>query len=210
MVALMRANRSRTHPQIEPLVPLGDGVGVGGEVESYYMPDTLSRFIPYGNLFFFIIISAAMGQCKYPHNVIRLTEETGNLLSPLYPRKFHDKINYTWVITAPEGNFVKLRIKSFDFTSCALSFLTIRDGPSSSSVLLKSSCKRNYESTVFSSSHQLWVQFISTQNDFGAKFYAEFEVVKQRKAEIFLQTCAKFYICFLFCVHKSTRMGLGL
>ena len=163
------------------------------------MPDTLNRFISDGNVLFFIIILAAMGPCKYPHNVIRLTGETGNLSSPLYPRKFRDQSNCTWVITAlAEGKFVKLRIKSFDFRWCWRCSLTIRDGPSSSSVWLKSFHQMNYERSVFSSSRHLWVQFISTQNVHGASFYAEFEVVKQRKAEISLQTCAKFYICFMF------------
>ena len=165
------------------------------EVESYFMQCILSRFISDGNLFFFIIISAAIGPCN---NVIRLTGETGNLSSPLYPRKFNDKINCTWVITAPEGNFVKLRIKSFDFTRCSRCSLTIRDGPSSSSVWLKALSLINYKSSVISSSRHLWVQFISTLSYQGASFYAEFKVVKQRKAEISLQTCAKYYICFVF------------
>lgn len=114
--------------------------------------------------------------------MIRLTGETGNLSSPLYPRKFNDKINCTWVITAPEGNFVKLRIKTFDFTRCSRCSLTIRDGPSSSSVWLKALSQINYGSSVFSSSRHLWVQFISTQSYQGASFYAEFEVVKQLPA----------------------------
>ena len=149
------------------------------------MPDTLNRFIPDGNSSFFIIISAAMGPCKYPFqdNMIPLTGKAGNLFSPLYPRKFGGEIKCTWVITAPEGNFVKLRIKSFDFSLYSWISLTIRDGQSSSSVLLKSFCNINYESSVFSSSHQFWVQFISTKNSGGANFYAEFEAVKQSKCK---------------------------
>ena len=206
MVALRRANQSRTHPQTKTLVSLGDGAGGGGlvgEVDILLYARYFEQFIyPMVTCFIIIIIiiSAAMGPCKYPHNVIRLTGERGNLSSPLYPRKFHDIINCTWVITAPEGNFVKLRIKSLDFGRYSGCSLTIRDGPSSASALLKS-FQINYESSVFSSSPHLWVQFISTQSYQGASFYAEFEAVKQRKAEISFKRVLSFtfvlcFICF--------------
>lgn len=122
-----------------------------------------------------------MGPCKNPFqdNVIPLTGEKGIIFSPVYPRKFIDSITCTWIITVPERHFVKLRIKSFDFRDCSESILTIRDGRSSRSDLLKSFCSISFESLVFSSSRHLWVQFVAVQNRIGASFYAEFEAVNQ-------------------------------
>ncbi|PFX19454.1 cubilin-like isoform X2 [Stylophora pistillata] len=128
-----------------------------------------------------ILPDPAMGPCKNPfqNNVISLTGEKGVIFSPVYPRRFSDSIRCTWIITVSERRFVKLRIKSFDLIDCSQSSLTIRDGRSSWSDLLKSFCDGNFESSVFSSSRHLWVQFVSVQNRVGASFYAEFEVVNQ-------------------------------
>ena len=140
-----------------------------------------------------------MGPCKYPgqDNIIPLTGESGNLFSPLYPHRFTDIINCTWVITVPDGHLVKLRIKSFDFEDyniCERASLDIRDGQSSSSGLLRSFCGYSYEKSVFSSGRHLWVQFNSHNPYLGSYFYAMFEAVKQCKDEtIFYQTSAQVF-----------------
>ena len=131
-----------------------------------------------------------MGPCKNrgQDNIIPLTGVTGSLFSPLYPRDYPHNIMCTWVITVPEGHFVKLRIKSSKLTHrCYESgpTLDIRDGLTSSSNLLKSFCGQKVEPSVFSSGRHLWVR-LDSRNDLldSVRFYALFEAVKQCKAII--------------------------
>lgn len=134
-----------------------------------------------------------MGLCKNrgKNNVIPLTGKTGELFSPLFPRDYPHSIMCTWVITVPEGHFVKLRIKSFKLSSICYDLgptLDIRDGQSSSSNRLKSFCGQRFEPSVFSSGRHLWVRFDIPEDDaiYDYGFYAVFEAVKQRKASVFL------------------------
>ena len=131
-----------------------------------------------------------MGPCKTQgiDNVIPLSGETGMLFSPLYPQTFPHNMKCTWIITVPQGNFVKLRI-----TSLFLAYickegtnLEIRDGQSSSSDLIKTFCGRDFESSVFSSGRHLWVRFQSSIDSFqyGTGFHALFEMVNQCKGFI--------------------------
>lgn len=135
----------------------------------------------------FISISAAMGPCKMQgiDNVIPLSGETGRLFSPLYPQTFPRNMKCTWMITVPEGNFVKLRITSLFFAYICKegTNLQIRDGQSSSSNLLKTFCGQDFESSVFSSGRHLWVRFQSSDSSFqyGTGFNAFFEIVSQCK-----------------------------
>jgi len=130
----------------------------------------------------------AMGPCKMQgiDNVIPLSGETGRLFSPLYPQTFPRNMKCTWMITVPEGNFVKLRITSLFFAYICKkgTNLQIRDGQSSSSNLLKTFCGQDFESSVFSSGRHLWVRFQSSDSSFqyGTGFNAFFEMVNQLPA----------------------------
>ena len=135
-----------------------------------------------------IQFSAAMGACKNPgqNNVIPLTSSSGSLFSPLYPQDYPTKIMCTWVITVPDGYFVRLRIKKFRLgLSCGSSSLQIFDGKTSSSnLLLKKFCGRDYDSNVFSSGRHLVVQYDLRENHFldGLYFFdAVFEAVDRGK-----------------------------
>ena len=136
---------------------------------------------------FLFSISATMGPCKKQgiDNVIPLSGETGRLFSPLYPQTFPRNMTCTWIITVPEGNFVKLRITSLFFAYICRegTNLIIRDGQSSSSDLIKTFCGQNFESSVFSSGRHLWVRFKSSDHSvqYGSGFYALFEMVNQGK-----------------------------
>ena len=137
-----------------------------------------------------------MGPCNITgvENVIPLTGETGRLFSPLYPLTYPSDMMCTWKITVPEGNFVRLRITSFDLGfSCRGTALKIHDGHSSSGNLLKSFCGRTFEHSVFSSGRYLWVRFQSPKDGYvyGTGFNAVFEAVTQCKA--ILYDC-----CYLF------------
>lgn len=132
-----------------------------------------------------------MGPCKLQgvDNVIPLTGKAGNLFSPLYPHTYPPNMKCTWVITVPDGHFVKLKITSFHLENiCNGPTLQIRDGQGESSDLLKSLCGRKFESSVFSSGRHLWVRF-KTPTDkslSGTGFNALFEAVNQRKALCFI------------------------
>ncbi|XP_073253075.1 tolloid-like protein 2 isoform X2 [Porites lutea] len=130
---------------------------------------------------------AAMGPCNITgvDNVIPLTGETGRLFSPLYPQTYPNDMMCTWKITVPEGNFVRLRITSFDLGfSCRVTALKIHDGQSSSGNLLKSFCGRTFDRSVFSSGRYLWVRFQSPKDGYvyGTGFNAVFEAVTQLPA----------------------------
>ena len=119
-------------------------------------------------LLFFI--TAAMGPCR--------------LFSPLFPLTFPNDMTCTWIITVPEGHFVKLKITSFSLAHvCSKTTLEIRDGQSSSSDLLKTFCGSSFESSLFSSGRHLWVRFHSAKDEFlnGTGFNSFFEMVSQCK-----------------------------
>ena len=135
-----------------------------------------------------------MGPCNDTtrDNVIPLSGETGRLFSPLYPRNSPRRIICTWVITAPEEHFVRLRIKDLQLDSDCLTHFHVRDGKVWSSDLLKTMCKASIFSSdgyysIFSSGRYLWVKFDSNQyfGRYTSKFDAVFEVVKQGKIHAF-------------------------
>ena len=108
------------------------------------------------------------------------------MLFLLYPQTYPPNMKCTWVITVPEGHFVKLKITYFKLEcTCNGATLQIRDGQSGSSDLLKSFCGRMFESSVFSSGRHVWVRFQTSKNKYrhlsGTGFNASFEAVNQRK-----------------------------
>ena len=168
---------------------------LGQSERAYY----LSYFINMSDVLFvlFCLIPAAMGPCNITgvDNVIPLTGETGRLFSPLYPQTYPNDMMCTWKITVPEGNFVRLRITSFDLGfSCRVTALKIHDGQSSSGNLLKSFCGRTFDRSVFSSGRYLWVRFQSPKDGYvyGTGFNAVFEAVTQCKA-ILYDSCYLFH-----------------
>lgn len=142
-----------------------------------------------------------MGPCKTPgiNNVIPLTGATGRLFSPRYPQRVPNDMRCTWIITVPDGHYVKLRITSlFLDTSCDKVTLKIRDGQSSSSDLLRNFCGRTFETSLFSSGRHLWVQFHSAKDAFsvGSGFNAIFEMVSQ----------CKLCCCYCFCCYHISKV----
>lgn len=128
-----------------------------------------------------------MGQCNTTgaNKILHLTKKTGTLhfLDSLLPSDYVKCI--TWIITAPEGYVVKLRIIAFLCLDCVCknSTLQIRDGQNSTSEAFESLCGLGKDelATLFSSDRHLWVQ-LRYSNDSKADLYAVFEVVKQCKA----------------------------
>ena len=147
-----------------------------------------------------------MGPCNrtWQNNIIPLIGEAGKLFSPLYPRKSSLSISCTWVITVPEGHFVRLRIKDIELDQGCHIKLHIRDGNSSSDDLLKSTCDwrlrssafGSVEHSMFSSGRFLWVQFDSLRYhaSYSSKFDAVYEAVKQGEVILRLENQRAAYI----------------
>ena len=117
--------------------------------------------------------------------MIPLSGETGRLFSPLHPDAYPPDMMCTWIITVPEGRFVKLSIKSFNLEkTCNGPVLEIRDGLTSSSNVLKSFCGGDFEPSVFSSGRHLWIRFQTPGDNhlLGNGFDATYEAVTQCKA----------------------------
>ncbi|PFX19451.1 Cubilin [Stylophora pistillata] len=151
-----------------------------------FVADSSGRY-PGFHASFKAVPDPAMGPCKTQgiDNVIPLSGKTGRLFSPLYPETFPNDMRCTWIISVPEGHFVKLRITSFLLAYvCKQTTLEIRDGQSSSSDLLRNFCGSSFERSVFSSGRHLWVRFHSDKDEFlyGTGFDAFFEMVSQLPA----------------------------
>lgn len=170
-------------------------VAVRGTHPLSTQPLSRQKFKPlYGRIImiisFYILISAGVGPCKLDgvDNVIPMTGSTGKVFSPKFPPGTRPRDTMcTWIITVPEGHFVRFSLTSYKFAdSCGNrnTTLEIRDGESSSSDLLKLFCEWPYAEEVFSSNRHLWVRFQSPKPDwtFYFRFSAVFEAVKQRKA----------------------------
>lgn len=133
---------------------------------------------------------AVVGLCRGPQNqVISLERETGRIFSPLFPSDFPAGIKCTWVITVPEGRYVKLRMKSLKLDrTCSYSFLYIWDGWNSTGDLLNKFCGEEFQPSVFSSGRYLRVHLdssrVAASSYHAPGFDAVYEAVKQRKRQI--------------------------
>lgn len=136
-----------------------------------------------------------MGPCKTQgiDNVIPLTGKAGRLFSPLYPEKFPQDMECTWIITVPEGRFVRLSITSLDLGNECKNTLEIRDGQNSLSPLLENFCSVSFDPSVFSSGRYLWVRFQSEKRadkpPYATGFKAFYETVSQCRYSFFFLSC---------------------
>ncbi|KAK3722038.1 hypothetical protein QZH41_007594 [Actinostola sp. cb2023] len=108
----------------------------------------------------------SFGDCKVQgqDNHLPLNNSNGILFSPRYPKGIPDNIKCTWVITVPEGSYVRLVFDTFDldYTCSKKSELEIRDGSSPTSKKLGTYCGSKVPPSIISSGRQLWVRFTST------------------------------------------------
>lgn len=134
----------------------------------------------------------AVGPCKLDgvDNVIPITGDTGKVFSPQFPPGTPPRSKMcTWIITVPEGLFVRFSLISYNFDDISgnrNTTLEIRDGLNSSSDLLKLYTEWPYTTAneVFSSGRHLWVRFQSPKPDWSYmfRFSAVFEAVSQLPA----------------------------
>lgn len=145
-----------------------------------------------------------MGPCKTQgiDNIIPLTGKAGRLFSPLYPGKFPQDMECTWIITVPEGRFVRLRITSFYLGNECKNTLEIRDGQNSLSPLLGNFCYVSFDPSVFSSGRYLWVRFQSEKRadelPYVTGFNAFYEIVNQCTYSFFFNHFFWIYPQFSF------------
>lgn len=147
-----------------------------------------------------ILFLADVGSCR-KDKIVELNETSGKIFSPMYPRDFPRGTSCTWLITAPEGLHVRLKLKKTELDGGCLSALHIRNGKDSSSPLLQKYCGQEPDkaSSVFSSDRYLWVNFSSknaVKGDYHAPgFRAEYEVVQQCKSRyLFMKNVV---VCFI-------------
>ena len=135
--------------------------------------------------------TAAVGPCKLDgdENIIPITGDAGRVFSPQFPPGTPPRSKMcTWIITVPEGLFVRFSLISYNFDDISgnrNTTLEIRDGQNSSSDLLKLYSEWPYTNAneVFSSGRHLWVRFQSPKLDWSYmfRFSAIFEAVSQCK-----------------------------
>ena len=134
-----------------------------------------------------LYLCTALGNCTAPgqDNVIELGERSGAFFSPLYPARIPGNMMCTWIIAAPEGNYVKLKVVSH----CWRASLEVRDGNASWSPLTDQLCDLHPGTrNILSSGRYLWVRFNSTRDIRLKGFYATYHVIKNRKFFVFLST----------------------
>ncbi|XP_068723152.1 tolloid-like protein 2 isoform X1 [Montipora capricornis] len=109
----------------------------------------------------------------------KLFDIKGRILWPLFPTNSSSSINCSWLITVPEGRFVKIKLKKL--RSYPSDSLSIRDGQHSSNRSLDKICPVEPTTNLFSSGRFLLIEFTSnntTENGIPG-FDAVFEALKQ-------------------------------
>nr|XP_017203939.1 tolloid-like protein 2 [Oryctolagus cuniculus] len=109
-----------------------------------------------------------------------INKDAGQIQSPNYPDDYRPSKECVWRITVSEGFHVGLTFQAFEIErhdSCAYDYLEIRDGPTAESALLGHLCGYEKPEDVKSSSHRLWMKFVSdgsiNKAGFAASFFKE-------------------------------------
>ena len=112
-----------------------------------------------------------------PGGVI-LTETSGVITSPFYPRRYPSNQTCTWKITAPPGNYVKLNfdgrlnIQQCGGAACQCDYLQIQNGFSDHTNENERICGVPGRKTFYSFQRSLKVLFVSNN---GSKKYDGFK-----------------------------------
>ncbi|XP_058975812.1 cubilin homolog [Musca domestica] len=100
----------------------------------------------------------------------------GVIKSPNWPNAYADNMNCTWVITAPLGYKIELKVQNFTLEDeCVGDFLEIRNGVSDSSPLIGRYCGNQIPSRIPSFGNGLHVRFISDGSTQGSGFHLTWE-----------------------------------
>uniref|UniRef100_A0A8C7N2H7 Metalloendopeptidase n=1 Tax=Oncorhynchus kisutch TaxID=8019 RepID=A0A8C7N2H7_ONCKI len=109
-----------------------------------------------------------------------ILKDQGQIQSPNYPDDYRPSKDCVWRITVSEGYNVGLSFQAFEIErhdSCAYDYLEVRDGPAESSPLIGRFCGYDRPEDVRSTSHNLWMKFVSdgtvNKAGFAANFFKE-------------------------------------
>ncbi|XP_055770225.1 dorsal-ventral patterning tolloid-like protein 1, partial [Salvelinus fontinalis] len=109
-----------------------------------------------------------------------ILRDQGQIQSPNYPDDYRPSKDCVWKITVSEGYNVGLSFQAFEIErhdSCAYDYLEVRDGPAESSPLIGRFCGYDKPEDVRSTSHSLWMKFVSdgtvNKAGFAANFFRE-------------------------------------
>uniref|UniRef100_A0AAZ3S6G5 Metalloendopeptidase n=1 Tax=Oncorhynchus tshawytscha TaxID=74940 RepID=A0AAZ3S6G5_ONCTS len=109
-----------------------------------------------------------------------ILKDQGQIQSPNYPDDYRPSKDCVWRITVSEGYNVGLSFQAFEIErhdSCAYDYLEVRDGPAESSPLIGRFCGYDRPEEVRSTSHNLWMKFVSdgtvNKAGFAANFFKE-------------------------------------
>ncbi|TNN89652.1 Dorsal-ventral patterning tolloid-like protein 1 [Liparis tanakae] len=109
-----------------------------------------------------------------------ITKDSGQIQSPNYPDDYRPSKECVWRITVSEGYNVGLSFQAFEIErhdSCAYDYLEVRDGPLETSPLIGRFCGYDKPEDVRSTSHTLWMKFLSdgtvNKAGFAANFFKE-------------------------------------
>ncbi|CAF96612.1 unnamed protein product, partial [Tetraodon nigroviridis] len=109
-----------------------------------------------------------------------ITKDSGQIQSPNYPDDYRPSKECVWRIAVSEGYNVGLSFQAFEIErhdSCAYDYLEVRDGPLETSPLIGRFCGYDKPEDVRSTSHTLWMKFVSdgtvNKAGFAANFFKE-------------------------------------
>ncbi|XP_076001313.1 dorsal-ventral patterning tolloid-like protein 1 isoform X1 [Genypterus blacodes] len=109
-----------------------------------------------------------------------IAKDSGQIQSPNYPDDYRPSKECVWRIAVSEGYNVGLSFQAFEIErhdSCAYDYLEVRDGPLESSPLIGRFCGYDKPEDVRSTSHTLWMKFVSdgtvNKAGFAANFFKE-------------------------------------
>uniref|UniRef100_A0AAQ4Q6C7 Metalloendopeptidase n=1 Tax=Gasterosteus aculeatus aculeatus TaxID=481459 RepID=A0AAQ4Q6C7_GASAC len=109
-----------------------------------------------------------------------ISKDSGQIQSPNYPDDYRPSKECVWRITVSEGYNVGLSFQAFEIErhdSCAYDYLEVRDGPLETSPLIGRFCGYDKPEDVRSTSHTLWMKFVSdgtvNKAGFAANFFKE-------------------------------------
>uniref|UniRef100_A0A669CKU5 Metalloendopeptidase n=1 Tax=Oreochromis niloticus TaxID=8128 RepID=A0A669CKU5_ORENI len=109
-----------------------------------------------------------------------ITKDSGQIQSPNYPDDYRPSKECVWRISVSEGYNVGLSFQAFEIErhdSCAYDYLEVRDGPLETSPLIGRFCGYDKPEDVRSTSHTLWMKFVSdgtvNKAGFAANFFKE-------------------------------------
>ncbi|XP_073838449.1 cubilin homolog [Musca autumnalis] len=151
---LKNVTRSRTFRELLPHNRITLIIGKGAYV---YGPSY--RFISPENV--------CGGEYKTSYGVIK---------SPNWPQPYTADMNCTWVITAPLGFKIELKVQNFTLEEeCVGDFLEIRNGPSANSPLIGRYCGNEIPSRIPSFGNSLFLKFTSDDSAQGRGFHLIWE-----------------------------------